>query len=108
MRLRAWPRARPGRAAFPAPPPAPARDAPPASLDHLVGAGEQVGGNCDAERGGRLQVENCRESRRLFDRKIAGLRALEDLVDIDGGPAEQRGEENAVAAETAGAGVRRG
>src|SRR5262249_6224437 len=53
-----------------------------ASLDHLVGAGEECRWNGDAERPGRLQVDDELEFGRLQDRQVGGLRALEDLTGV--------------------------
>src|SRR5262245_57421423 len=50
----------------------------PRLLDHLVGAGEQRRRHFDAEHPRRLSVDNKLELRRLHDRQIRRLCALED------------------------------
>ena len=45
------------------------------SFDHLVGAGEQRRRNGDAERPGRLQVDDELEFGRLLDRQVLRLRS---------------------------------
>jgi hypothetical protein len=52
----------------------------PASLDNLVGAGDERGRNGEAE--GHLEINGQVETHGLVDWKIAGLGALEDLVGI--------------------------
>src|SRR5437867_5093974 len=51
------------------------------SLDHLVCAQQQRLRDREPERLGGLEVDHELELGRLFHRKLAGLRALEDLVD---------------------------
>src|SRR6478752_7516349 len=50
-------------------------------FDHLVGSGEQCGRNFKPERLRGLYVDGELESRRLFERQVGGLRALENAVD---------------------------
>src|SRR6478672_1961909 len=52
------------------------------SLNHLISAQQQRLRNAHPERRGSFQVYRGLELRRLFDRKIDGLRAPQDLVDI--------------------------
>src|SRR5215510_8058315 len=54
-----------------------------ASLDHLVGAGEQCWGHVDAKRLGGLEVDGQFELGRLQKRQIGCFRALENTGDID-------------------------
>ena len=53
------------------------------SFDHLVGDGEQRGRHVDAERPGRLQVDDELELGRLQHRQVGRLLALEDAAGID-------------------------
>jgi hypothetical protein len=55
----------------------------PNLLDHLVGAGEQHRGHVEAERSSRLGVDDQLELRRLHDRQVGRLHALEDLTGVD-------------------------
>ena len=52
---------------------------PVPSFDDLVGAGEDRLQNSEAERLGRLEIDDQLEFRRLLDRQIGGLGALEDF-----------------------------
>src|SRR6516225_12278112 len=67
-----------------------------ASLDHLVGAGEQSWCHRETERSRCLEINDQLELRRLLDRKVGGLLALEDAIDIGCGAAEQIGALNSV------------
>jgi len=51
-------------------------------FDHLVGGHEQCVGNCEAERLGRLQVDDKLEFGRLLKWRVAGFFAAEDAVDV--------------------------
>jgi hypothetical protein len=53
-------------------------------FDDLVGAGEQRRRHGEAERFGSLQVDDQLKFRGLLNRKITGLFALEDAVDVSG------------------------
>src|SRR5215813_10844395 len=52
------------------------------SLDHLVGELLEVQGHFETERSGSFEVNSEYEFCREFDRQVAWLRALQDLVDI--------------------------
>src|SRR5436190_504690 len=53
-----------------------------ASLDQLVGAGEDRWRDREAERPGRLEIDHQLEGGRLHDRQIGWLLALENPSDI--------------------------
>ena len=55
----------------------------PPLFNHLVGAGEQCWWYRDAERTGRFQVDNQLNLRRLLDRQIGRLFALEHPARVD-------------------------
>ena len=61
--------------------------APRASLDHLIRAKQQPLRNGEAERVRSLQIDHELEFGWLLDRQVTGIRALEDSIDIGGGPA---------------------
>src|SRR5262250_1107709 len=54
-------------------------------LDHVVCLEEKRLRNGEAEGFRSLEVDDQLELRRLLDRQVAGLRALENLVHVDGG-----------------------
>ena len=54
-------------------------------FDHLVGAGEERFGDCQAERLGGLKVYVQSDLCRLFDRKLRRPCALEDAINIASG-----------------------
>ena len=58
------------------------RKNPIPSLDHFVGRGQQRWRHGEPQRFGGLEINDQLETRRLFDRQIAGLCAFQDLVDI--------------------------
>src|ERR1700751_3202046 len=51
------------------------------SLDHLVGLGEEVGGDCCAERFGGIETDDKGELARQIEGNVARLDAFEDLGD---------------------------
>src|SRR5262249_19429249 len=55
-----------------------------ASLNDLICAGEQRRRDRQPQRLGRLEVDDELEVGGLLDRQVAGLGALEDLVDVAG------------------------
>src|SRR5262249_49401213 len=55
-----------------------------ASLDHLVGAGDERRRNFEAERLGSLDIDHEFVFGRLLDWQLGGLLALEDAIDIAG------------------------
>ena len=52
-------------------------------LDDLVGAGEDRRRHSEVERFGGFEVHDQLECRRLLDRQISRLGALEDLSDVN-------------------------
>ena len=69
--------------------PAQGRDDEGNSFDHLVGAGEQILRQLDAERLCGLEIHHQFEFGRLLDRKITRPGAAQNLVDVIGGAPEQ-------------------
>ena len=54
-----------------------------ALLYHVVGAGEQLGWNDEAQLFRRLAIDDELENGGAFDRKVARLRASQDFVHVD-------------------------
>src|SRR5271156_459290 len=54
-------------------------------FDDLAGSGENRDGDREAERLSRLQVDDEVEGRRLLDRKITRVFALENAIHVNGG-----------------------
>jgi hypothetical protein len=52
-----------------------------ASLDHLVGAGEDQGRDRETQRSRRFDVDHQFEPARLLDREVGGLGSLQDAID---------------------------
>jgi len=74
------------------------------SFDHLVGQIEHARRNGQAERLGGLEIDDQLECRRLLDRQIGGLGALEDLSDINADLAKGAGKTGSIADQAAGSG----
>jgi hypothetical protein len=53
-------------------------------LDHLIGKGEQLRGNFEAERLSSGQIDDQIELGRRLHRQVCGLLALEDAIDVVG------------------------
>ena len=75
-----------------------------ASFDDLVDAGEDRGRHGQAERLGRLKVDDQLEGRRLLDRQIGRLGALEDLSGVNAELAIYTGEAGSIADQAADSG----
>src|SRR5215471_20386285 len=54
------------------------------SLDYFIRTPQQRRRDCQAERLGRLKVDNQLKGGRLLDRQFTRLRTLQQLVDVDG------------------------
>src|SRR5215470_2221708 len=76
----------------------------PALLDHLVGAHQHRSRHSEAQRLGGLEVDDQLEGRRLLDRQIRGLGALEDLSRVSTDQAKGRNEAWPIADQAAGSG----
>ena len=57
---------------------------PAASIDDSLGLEQERRGNCQAQERGGPAIDHHLDARRLLDRQLAGVGALEDLVDEDG------------------------
>ena len=73
-----------------------------ASLDHLVGDGEHSWRHLDAERSGRMKVDDELEFGRLQHWQVGGLYALEDAAGIDADLTKRVREVGSVAHQPAG------
>jgi hypothetical protein len=58
---------------------------PISSLDHLVGQHQDRLRDCHAKSPGRLEIADQLERRRLTDRQVSRLRALQDAIDVGRG-----------------------
>src|SRR5215831_10979206 len=65
-------------------------------FDHLVGGREQSWWHTEIKRSRCLEINDQLELARLLDRKVGGLLALEDAIDIGCAAAEQVGAINTV------------
>src|SRR5262250_2237185 len=74
-------------------------------LNHLIRPPEQRRRNRQAEGLGGLEVDDQFELGGLFNRKIGGLRSPEDLVDVDGGAADEVGVIGAIRHEASRLGI---
>src|SRR5690349_3041022 len=72
------------------------------SLDYLVCAREQRLRNCNSERLSRPLIDNQLDFRRLLDRQVAGLLAVEDAAGIHADPTVRIGQVSPVAGEAPG------
>src|SRR2546423_3840702 len=75
------------------------------SLDHLVRQCIHLPRDFQPQRVGGLAVDHELQPRRLLDRQLAGLGALEDAVDEEGGAAVELEQAFAVAHQAAGGDV---
>ncbi len=73
----------------------------PTSFNHLVGAGEQRGGQFQAKRRGRLQVYDELKFRWLRHRQVRGLFPLENPADVNAGLAKTIGKAGSVTHQAA-------
>src|SRR6266851_6264189 len=79
------------RVAQPSKSAAPDSDRIPSSLDHLVGDGEQLAWNIDAERLRGPAVDHQLVLGRRLHRKVGGLLALQDAINVAGRAPERIG-----------------
>src|SRR5947207_5845923 len=76
----------------------------PALLYDLVGLGEKCRWNINAERLGGLEIDDQLEGRRLLDRQIGGLGALENLSRVSADLVKGKSEACSIADQAAGSG----
>src|SRR5262247_4141899 len=72
------------------------------SFDHLIRPLQERRRDREAESLGGLEVDDQLELNGLFDRKVGGFGALQDLVDIGRGAAEEIREACPISHEAAG------
>src|SRR5512138_1945661 len=60
-----------------------------ASLDHSIRPRQHVGRNGETDLLGGFEIDDQLELRRLFDRKVSGFCAFQNLVDIDRGASKE-------------------
>ena len=58
---------------------------PHASAKYLARFREHIGWDCHTDLVGGFEIERQIKFRRLYERKLAGLFALENLIDVFGG-----------------------
>src|SRR2546421_12523691 len=66
------------------------------SLDHLVGAQEEISTDRQSERSRCFEIDDKLEFGGLLNRQVGRLRAFQNLVDISGGAQEQIGKARAI------------
>ena len=74
---------------------------PTTLFDHFVGGSEQFIWNGNAERLGGLEIDQKLKCRRLLDRQVAGVCALENLVHICCGAPKEPMEARTIREQTA-------
>src|SRR6516164_11631146 len=72
-----------------------------ALFDHLVGAGEQCSGHCETKRFRSLEVDDQFILGWILHRQIGWSFALEDTIDVGGGPPIRVDQIGAVGDQTA-------
>jgi hypothetical protein len=75
-----------------------------ASLQHFIRGDKEILGNGHIDLLGRLQVDNKLELGRLLHRKVTGICATQDLVDINCGMGPHRRLVRAITDQSAGLG----